>query len=63
MELRELVDEARKKSDEFNEKFLYWSVKRRTIDQDWLFFKLIEILGADYVEQRCKEKIKSNKEE
>lgn len=64
MTIHELIDEAREKSPEFEQKWVYWTQKRNKAPTiEWLMPLLEDALGRSYVRQAAENYVKSKQEE
>ena len=58
LEIKELIEEAYKKSGEFRFKYSYWVIKRKKQpDLNWLMDLLEKALGTEYVREQARKHI------
>lgn len=64
MTLVELVTMATELDKDFNDKMIYWTVKRKKVPElQYLINNCSRILGADFVEEQARKHLKRLEEE
>lgn len=60
MKIKQLIEEASLKDDDFKNRINYWiNRKKRAPEHTWLFRHLERILGTDYVRKAAQEEVDS----